>query len=83
VIGLPDRIRLACFAPAHQVEQLLVPLGALVREHRQPRVDAADHRVHRGVRGHRPALVASDAGDLAVNGRNRRGRAPQRQALDQ
>ena len=83
VVGLPDLVRLGGLAAVHQVEHLLVPLGALVREGGHRRADAADDRVDRGVGRDGPSFPLRDRGDLAVHMRGGRGRRAQRQALDQ
>ena len=57
VVGLPDLVRPGRFAAVHQVEHLLVPFCALVRERGHRRVDAPHDVVDRGVAGYRPPLA--------------------------
>jgi len=83
VVGLPDLVRLGGFAAVHQVEHLLVPLGALVGERGQRRVNAPHDVVHRGVARRRPPLFPGHLGRLAVHRGDGGRRAAQRQALDQ
>jgi hypothetical protein len=77
VVGLPDLVRLGGLAAVHQVEQLLVPLGALVRERGHRRVDALHHVVHRDVARHRPPLRPGHLGHLPVHRGDRGWRAAQ------
>src|SRR6266536_43945 len=78
-----DLVRLGGLAAVHQVEHLLVPLGALMRERGHRRVDALHHVVHRSVARRWPPLRPGHLGRLPVHGGDRGRRAAQRQALDQ
>src|SRR6266704_298690 len=51
-----DLVRLGGLAAVHQVEHLLVPLGALMRERGHRRVDAVHHVVHLSVARRWPPL---------------------------
>jgi len=83
VIGLPDLVRLSRLAAVHQVEHLLVPLRALMREGGHRRVDAPHDVIYRGVARHRPPLFPGSLGGLPVHRSDGGRRAAQRQALDQ
>lgn len=83
VVGLPDLVRSRSLASVHQIEHLLVALGALVGQRRQTRVEPSDDGVHRGIGGPRPALPAGQLDHLAVDGRRRGRWSAQRHPLDQ
>ena len=83
VIGLPDLVGAGRLPAVDQLEYLRVASGPLDRQGSEPRVDAANDRVDRGVGRDGPSFPLRDRADLAVHLRGGRDQRAQRQSLDQ
>jgi hypothetical protein len=83
VVGLPDRVGRGGLAPQRQLEAVAVGGRTVMSEREQTAVERGDDRPSGRVTRCRPAAFGRQPADLPVHVRDRRSRAPQREALDQ
>ena len=68
MVGLPDLVGPAGFAPVEQVEGLPIGLRPLVRQGAQARIEVGNDIMYGAIAGGRPAVLSGNRLDLAVDG---------------
>ena len=82
MVGLPNRVRTARFAPVNQIECFRLGLGPLVRQGQEIGWQAADHPTNHPVAGRFPSEIFGQSPDLPIKRCDRQRRLLHSKAFD-